>query len=805
MLLAGSLALATVVAACWPLGWLVLLALGGAHEGGPRPAGLIALRPLAVGVALAAWLAALLADLGLLRLLLFAAGLGLIAAGAAATVLLRHRLPPAQWLPHPRPDPDLLVLLLLTLVAVPLYFRPHETILGPRDPGVYYAIALAIAETGTLTQHDRFLADLARTVGTDALPAWFFYDEHEVVLRFPAQLFVRAPASGTVEPGFMPVYPAALALFLVVGGPHAGLLVAPLFATLALGAVYLAGRLLLDRPAALVGAALLLAAPPQLWFARYPMAETTSQWFLWCGLLGLALALRGPRTAAGGKGAAGSLLSPALWGRAATKGSLPPSATTAGVEPAPRRDDGVVHGWTAVPAAREPRRAGGGAKAEAADAGGEPPPVDGGPGPAPAPASLATAAGGCGDLLLAGLGFGLALLARIDAALALPTVAGAGALLWWRGRHAGLGWLAVVYAAALAHAALHALLVAFPYLALVAAPRNLRFALGTLVAVPLAVAGLWLLAPTLAPLLRRRLPFGGRPFWVLAAALWLAYGIYGYFLRPLSPLPQGLNEIELNSARSVRDALVQLGWYLTPPVLLLAWLGGTLLLWRGWRPRALLLLLFAAPVGAVYLRGSLASTDHPWIARRDVPVLFPVLLLLAGYLLAQPRRWPLPRPLGALVAVAASATATLLLLLNTGPLLTLVEHEGVVARIEALAARFPPDAVLIFPRSGASFALAMPLQYLGQRDSIALPGQEVGESLPRAVAAWEAAGRPVYWLTPAEADEPPREVGAVREGEIRFRSPALEIPSERPAREVVDAGHHLVVYRLSVRQAPPAP
>jgi len=45
----------------------------------------------------------------------------------------------------------------------------------------------------------------------------------------------------------------------------------------------------------------------------------------------------------------------------------------------------------------------------------------------------------------------------------------------------------------------------------------------------------------------------------------------------------------------------------------------------------------------------------------------------------------------------------------------------------------------------------------------------------------------------------------VREGEIRFSSPALEIPSERPAREVVDAGHHLVVYRLSASQGAPVP
>src|SRR5262249_10901992 len=84
----------------------------------------------------------------------------------------------------------------------------------------------------------------------------------------------------------------------------------PLFALFGCAGVYVAGRGLVGRGAALLAAALLALSPAEVWFGRTPMAEAAAQCWIWGGFAGLTRDLAGTDRRVG-------LLAGACWGLAA--------------------------------------------------------------------------------------------------------------------------------------------------------------------------------------------------------------------------------------------------------------------------------------------------------------------------------------------------------------------------------------------------------------------------------------------------------------------------------------------------------
>ncbi len=326
MVEAASLLL--IVSAALALGWLVL----------PLFPPLLPLHPLerwmarlGAGVVIMGFLALGLAQMGRFSIGALAILLLLIGAGAFWLGQQRRRLaqapPPAEpqplWLwpetpPRaipPKPEPtrranaeaeanprssnfahltsraaahgELTLLGLWLAVAAWLFLRPHEFIIGGADAGVYVNLAASIHARGSILIQDEVLATLDPAlypVLLRSLPP----KEASPYYLLPG-FYVLGEPRGQVTPQFYHLHPVWQAVAYGLGGVRAALMLPGLWAMLGSLAIYLFARRLLGWPAAMLTLAGLSLNALQVWFARYPTAETLTQFLLWLGLWALGM------------------------------------------------------------------------------------------------------------------------------------------------------------------------------------------------------------------------------------------------------------------------------------------------------------------------------------------------------------------------------------------------------------------------------------------------------------------------------------------------------------------------------------
>lgn len=220
------------------------------------------------------WGGVALAEIGAFRAPVLLALL-IAAVGAAALGVRRLRAnefsgKPVDWVP-----------VVLVLLCLPLYFRPHEFILGGADAGVYVNTGVHLARTGALLIYDPAVAQ----VGEEVWPSLFRPDPGGTVaryIRFPGY-YLSDDQPGLVIPQFFPLQYVWIGLAALVGGLWAALYATPVWATLGVLGVYYTGRVLFGRPVGAWAALLLAITPTQIWFARYPTAEALTQALLWGG------------------------------------------------------------------------------------------------------------------------------------------------------------------------------------------------------------------------------------------------------------------------------------------------------------------------------------------------------------------------------------------------------------------------------------------------------------------------------------------------------------------------------------------
>jgi hypothetical protein len=679
---------------CYTLGAVIEAALGDARADDWAPAALF--RRLALGLLLAAWLGVTLAQLGHFSL----AALGL-ALGACSVPPLIQVGRSGAWsgiwqLGRWRRPAELLALATLLGLAVSLFTPPGEDVLGARDPGIYFASGVAIARGGDIIQDDPALAALGEALGNTSVNYWLFQSVHGWPLRFPGQLFVRDLSNGTVEPGFLPWYPVAIAAVVAAGGLDVGLWLNPALATLAVVAIFLAGRLLLGPTAAALGAGLLVVNLAQVWFARSTMAEPATQLIVWSGIYALAAADRRPTLSLGA---------------------------------------------------------------------------------------------------LAGLAWASALLVRVEAVLLVP-IAAVYLIRQARrpSRPTGPRFALVLVAVGALQSLAHARWLAPAYTGMVFSERTLAVAAGGVALVLLLLALAWLLLAWWHP---------PDPRWRTAAiAGLLLIGLsFAYAARPALPaptLPAEAAELEI----AARESLVRLGWYLSPLGLMLAAVGtvGTLVSGR-WRGALLLLALLGLSV-AFYLPNPLVSSDHPWAARRYLPVVLPAVLLLVGYGAVWLGRLPGRRDIRIRRLAPALAAALAILVAAgewhaTAPIVGYREHQDAVAQVLALAALTPPEAIVLFPRSNAGMRLSLPLQYLGNRRAFVLPTEGPEEGVVGVIQQWIARGQPVYWVVPLGTRFPtPPGLRFAPAGQYTFEAPQLDRPVDRLPTAATPLRFDLQLYRV---------
>ncbi|SEG67074.1 Dolichyl-phosphate-mannose-protein mannosyltransferase [Nonomuraea solani] len=328
---------------------------------------------------------------------------------------------------------------------------------------------------------------------------------------------------------------------------------------------------------------------------------------------------------------------------------------------------------------------------------------------------------GWGRGLLAGLVFGLAVLVRVDGLRdVLPVLAFAGLLIALRRFARPQGATGPPLLAGLLAGAgigmLAAYLLARPYL------NYLSNSVKPLLLVSAAVLVLTLICAVAAPALAR-IPL---PAWLPTAAAGLVVLLMtALYVRPwlqtVTRVPvsaddrrtfqmieqiQRANGLPVDGTRLYfENSLDWVIWYVGAPVVLLATIAAAVLVRRLLRNgRSFEWLLPLAVVGwttvTTLLRPEI-TPDHPWAARRLVPVVIPGLILLATYAMARlgatfDRHGPLTRRWG---------TALVVLLVLVPPAVTSIGtaftpvERGEAAAVEAMCAKLPPKAsVLIVER-----------------------------------------------------------------------------------------------------------
>ncbi len=318
-----------------------------------------------------------------------------------------------------------------------------------------------------------------------------------------------------------------------------------------------------------------------------------------------------------------------------------------------------------------------------------------------------------------------------------------------------------------------------------------------------------------------------RIFWDDGKEWWREYA------RDVPPGVQPPTGLPLRDKETIPLAnLVRVGWYLSPPGVVLGVLGFALW-WRRGMSRAAWLLLLIGLVGTFfYVRQTYGTSDQSYIyiLRRYVPVTYPVFSLGMAYALATLMGFrALPPSVpdtvdqhssahngtlraarhGMALAGWMGACMLVTFFVWTGrPIYAHTEYAGAVEQIAALSRRFEPEAVLLFRGGGPVYHLARdvpeivvtPLRFGFERHALTVKSTYPGryaDALAAQVGLWQAQGRPVYLVLSASGGNfmlPGFAIETV--GQFTLSVPEFEQLTNQKPRNVATLHLPFTIYRL---------
>ena len=405
------------------------------------------------------------------------------------------------------------------------------------------------------------------------------------------------------------------------------------------------------------------------------------------------------------------------------------------------------------------------------------------------------AGGGRRWATLAGLAAACALFTRADGVL----LAAALALIAVRFGAPGRRWLFMVLVPGVLAAGLHYALLASVYTSTVYGEITLSRAVFGVAAVVI-LGGLMLAAPRLS----RWAPASGamtarRLTAVRRAAV---LGVLGLAMAAaISGIAPGVGRAPGLGAAS---PLAWLPGYVPWPILGLAALGVVVWAWNGVPRPVLPLVLFGGLPALLYLPDPLVTGDHPWMVRRLVPAVIPLLAIAAS--VGALALWRL-RPDGRLARFQVAAPVAAAILVGSGLGLAVAQDRdlvgarhgaGVLSGLTALASDLPGNALVVFPGDQAGIHLAMPLEAVFGVDSFVVPARAVVPEIASTLARMEAAGRAAYWVE--DGGRPPIlpdgvTVTPYRTARVHYR--VADNGPVPPPLQLRDVDHALTLYRLS--------
>jgi hypothetical protein len=361
----------------------------------------------------------------------------------------------------------------------------------------------------------------------------------------------------------------------------------------------------------------------------------------------------------------------------------------------------------------------------------------------------------------------LLLLLRVDAVLALGGIAAATAVLLVDGRRPRLSFL-LPLALGLTVAGLYLTVLMAPYAALpLVFIRNLTWmhlAMLALLAMTLVALGVAARHRRVTDRLQEAIPTTLVIVTLVAAA-------YAVFLRT----PTG--QTAPHDAYALRTFAIH---YVTPAGLAAA-LMGLVVVVRRWFWRDPALLLTATIFSFFFFYKIRIVPEHFWMARRFLPIILPMTLLLAAgaaFYVVQGRSRAI-RTLRLIVPFIFLALLAREFAGATRPILGHVEYAGVIPRLEALAGRFEPDALLIVESRNASdlHVLALPLAYIYARNVLVLASTRPERGTFAEFLTWARTRHgEVFFLGGGGTDLLSASVGVVPVGSERFQLPEYHSP-----------------------------
>jgi hypothetical protein len=215
------------------------------------------------------------------------------------------------------------------------------------------------------------------------------------------------------------------------------------------------------------------------------------------------------------------------------------------------------------------------------------------------------------------------------------------------------------------------------------------------------------------------------------------------------------------------------------------------------------LLLVGLLPALVYLPDPLVTGDHPWMVRRLVPAVIPLLAIAAsaGAGVLWHLRWPRPSPVlpgaGPLAAVLLVGLGLGIAIGQDRDFVSAPHGSGLVTGLTALADGLPNNAVVIFPTGQAGIHLAMPLDLDFGVDAFNVPGRALTPTLAAGLARMEAIGRSIYWAE--DGPVPPILAGAASAESVRAIRIHYQVADNGgvpPPLQLRDVDHDITLYRL---------
>ena len=228
---------------------------------------------LVLGLALWSWVGYALAELGLFSVGRVAAILALPALALFRSVS-GFRPARATWV----------VGVAIAATCAALYLPAYDTSAVASDATIYWNTGVHLARFGALAVPDPLFAELGFPARAALLPlgpttGW---------TRMPGGLVVDTDGTAVMWPTYSHLLPVWIATFAGLGGAAAATLVGPVFAALAVSAVFVFAREAAGTRTALATLALVLANAGELFYARFLMPEIVTQLFVWGGLVAFA-------------------------------------------------------------------------------------------------------------------------------------------------------------------------------------------------------------------------------------------------------------------------------------------------------------------------------------------------------------------------------------------------------------------------------------------------------------------------------------------------------------------------------------